>query len=267
LADNSRDSKRLSGVEILSEPGRNDEYPREYFEVIKELARSSANVIVPILIDLVSPKSVVDFGTGAGSWLAVFRASGVEDIVGIDGDWIPRDTLEIPQDRFLALNLERPVNLERGFDLVLALEVGEHLSPDSANALVESLTKAGPVVLFSAAIPFQGVPHHVNEQWPEYWVEKFRTRGYSVIDCIRKRIWNDPRVAWFYAQNTLLFVREDAIEKSPALKREWQRASDFPLSLVVPWKYSQIADPSKRTLSKIFWDSMNWLKQRGSGRA
>jgi len=257
-------SNAWTGVEILCEQRKQeDQYPREYLEVIRELARTSAKVIVPIVIDLVDPKSVVDFGCGTGSWLAVFRELGVLEVLGIDGDWIARETLEIPRDCFLVLDLERPVILERGFDLVLALEVAEHLSRDSANTLVESLTEAGSVVLFSAAIPFQGGPHHVNEQWPEYWVEKFRARGFSVIDCIRRRIWNDPRVAWFYAQNTLLFVRGDAIEKNASLNREWKRASDLPLSLVHPLKYTQIADPSNHPPSKIFWDAVNWLKRRG----
>src|SRR2546425_2814836 len=263
-----RHDNLVSGVGFLRETRmRADQYPPEYLETIKVLARRSAEVVVPILLDLVSPKSVVDFGCATGSWLAVFLQSGVVDVLGIDADWIAKESLEIPRERFLAFDLEKPVNLEREFDLVIALEVGEHLSPNCADTFVESLTKAGPIVLFSAAIPFQGGPHHVNEQWPAYWIDKFAIRGYSVIDCIRRRVWNDQRVAWFYAQNTFLFVRKDVLDKRPFLTRESQRSSELPLSLVHPSKYSQIANPSNGTLSTIFWDWINWLKRRGSRRS
>ena len=60
--------------------------------------------------------------------------------------------------------------MNRKFDLVLSLEVAEHLPSECAEAFVESLVNLGPVILFSAAIPYQGGENHVNEQWPEYWV-------------------------------------------------------------------------------------------------
>jgi hypothetical protein len=53
------------------------------------------------------------------------------------------------------------------------LEVGEHISESAANHFIESLTTHAPVVLFSAAIPYQGGDHHVNEQFLPYWVERF----------------------------------------------------------------------------------------------
>ena len=93
------------------------------------------------------------------------------------------------------------------------LEVAEHLPPDSADALVESLTRLAPFVLFSAAIPLQGGWHHINEQWPEYWAEKFLARGFVAVDCFRPRIWTDDRVQRYYRQNLLLLVRKDHISK------------------------------------------------------
>jgi hypothetical protein len=73
------------------------------------------------------------------------------------------------------------------------------------------------VILFSAAIPLQGGAHHVNEQWPEYWRKKFVDRNYTVVDCIRPKVWNDDRIAVWYAQNTFLYVRNDALGRYPAL--------------------------------------------------
>lgn len=56
-----------------------------------------------------------------------------------------------------------PIELHRRFDLVLCLEVAEHLPASAADTLVRSLTGLGNVIAFSAAIPFQGGANHVNE--------------------------------------------------------------------------------------------------------
>ena len=47
----------------------------------------SARVTVPLVIDAISPRSVVDVGCGLGAWLAVFREHGVDDLLGYDGPW------------------------------------------------------------------------------------------------------------------------------------------------------------------------------------
>lgn len=105
--------------------------------------------------------------------------------------------------------------------------------------MIETLVKLGPIILFSAAIPFQGGTNHLNEQWPEYWVKYFQDYDYMVIDCIRKKIWNAPKVRDWYAQNILLFVRKDSLEnheklKQEAAKEEYQYSH---LSLVHPNRY------------------------------
>jgi len=61
-------------------------------------------------------------------------------------------------------------------------------------------------VLFSAAIPFQGGAGHVNERWPSYWAGLFARHAFVAIDVVRPHVWNDPTVAFWYAQNTILYV-------------------------------------------------------------
>lgn len=166
--------------------------------------RNSAEAIVPLVMNLLHPSRVVDVGCGTGTWLATFLARGATDVHGFDGPYIDRSTLEIPADRFTAVDLAQPVALGRGFDLAVCLEVAEHLPASRAASLVHSLAQLAPVVLFSAAVPLQGGVDHVNEQWPEYWADHFTRHGYVAIDCLRRKIWRDEQVAWFYAQNLLL---------------------------------------------------------------
>lgn len=208
-------------------------YTGAFYQCHRGGARSSAGVVVPMLIDLFAPRSVVDVGCGIGTWLATFRELGVDDVCGVDGDWVERAALEIPAERFVAADLARPVRLDRTFDLVLSLEVAEHLPPHSADGFVESLTRLGPAIVFSAAIPLQGGVDHVNEQWPEYWVERFVARGYEAIDGLRPRIWMNAAVDWYYAQNALVFVQPHLLSR-PAVARARQGTAAAPLPLVHP---------------------------------
>jgi SAM-dependent methyltransferase len=218
----------------------NTPYTVDFYKNHCQGSRRSASQIVPLVLELVQPKSVIDVGCGIGAWLSVFNECGVEDFYGLDGEYVDRNMLEIPHQRFLAVDLTKPIQLNRQFDLVVSLEVAEHLPDSCAEVFVESLTKLGPIILFSAAIPHQGGTRHVNEQWPEYWVKYFQGKRYSVIDCIRRKIWTNDKVDYCYAQNTFLFVRNDYLEKNPLLKAEHQSTNPALLSIVHPNKYLEV---------------------------
>ena len=126
------------------------------------------------------------------------------------------------------------MSLTETFDLVISLETAEHLPKEVAGSFVESLTKLGPVVLFSGAIPFQGGVGHVNEQWPAYWAAHFRQHDYVAIDCLREQIWNNQNIAWWYAQNLLLFVKNDYLQSCKLLQAH---CNEMPLALVHPSLY------------------------------
>ena len=212
-------------------------YSENFYKNLQKGSRGSAREIIPIVLDLVRPKSVIEVGCGVGSWLSVFREFGVQDFVGVDGHWIEEKMLEIPPERFLSFDLKKPFQMDRVFDLVVSLEVGEHLPQECAGIFVDSLTRLGSIVLFSAAIPFQGGTNHVNEQWPEYWIRYFQEQHYQVIDCIRKNIWENNNVEWWYAQNIFMFVKNDCLENYPLLKREFENTNISPLSVVHPKNY------------------------------
>jgi SAM-dependent methyltransferase len=169
---------------------------------------------MPIVLGHLSVASVLDVGCGTGTWLATLLTLGVEDVIGIDGDYVDRALLEIPSERFLPLDLTHPFDLGRKFDLAISVEVAEHLPAAAADKFVDSLVRHAPAVLFSAAIPGQGGIDHVNEQWPEYWAERFASHGFLAVDAIRPRIWTDVRVAFWHAQNSILYVRETEVSES-----------------------------------------------------
>ncbi|MEO7272563.1 MAG: methyltransferase domain-containing protein, partial [Vicinamibacterales bacterium] len=177
-------------------------------------APRSAQAVLGVLGEYVQPSAVIDVGCGTGSWLRGFHEAGCE-VLGVDGPWVQPDQLQIPTTAFRSTDLTRPLQLDRRFDLALSLEVGEHLPEGAAQTLVQSLTAAAPVVLFSAAIPHQGGEQHVNEQWPAYWARLFAAEGYGAYDVIRLRVWDDPAVEWWYAQNAVVYALPASA--SPAL--------------------------------------------------
>jgi SAM-dependent methyltransferase len=173
-----------------------------------EQTRESARIILPIVISLLKPASIVDVGCGAGHWLAAALELGVSDFQGVEGDWIGAAELAVPREKIVIHNLGAPLDLGRRFDLAISLEVAEHLPESKAREFIQDLCRAADRVLFSAAIPGQGGRHHLNEQWPKYWADFFGELGYGCHDLMRLQVWTNPRVLWYYAQNCLLFVRE-----------------------------------------------------------
>jgi len=167
------------------------------------------DIVAPQLMDWFNPKSVVDVGCGLGSWLKGFQNLGVAEIVGLDGDHLNRDLLVIPDQCVISHDLEQPYRHPSSFDLVISLEVAEHLSAEKAEVYVDNLVNLGDVILFSAAIPFQGGQNHINEQWVEYWQGLFEKRSYHFYDEVRPLFWNNENIDWYYRQNMFLVIKED----------------------------------------------------------
>jgi 2-polyprenyl-3-methyl-5-hydroxy-6-metoxy-1,4-benzoquinol methylase len=133
----------------------------------------SAEKIFHLLFKLYKPNSILDVGCGLGTWLSVARELGVENVCGIEGPWINPKQLRIDPEYVIIQDLEHPFNLHRSFDLVISLEIAEHLSPNVASTFIASLVSHGDIILFSAAIPYQGGHNHINEQFPSYWANLF----------------------------------------------------------------------------------------------
>lgn len=164
--------------------------------------------IVPFVLDLFSPQSVIDVGCGLGTFLRVFKENGVKEILGIDGEWCNKELLfqNIKKEEFLQVDLEKPFNLDRKFDLAVCLEVAEHLSEKRAESFVIELTKVSDAILFSAAIPNQGGENHFNEKWLDYWESIFSKEGYEVYDVLKPVFWGNKDIFWWYKQNMVIII-------------------------------------------------------------
>jgi SAM-dependent methyltransferase len=230
-------------------------YSDNFYKNIHADALSSAEEIVPFVLKLTGAKSVVDVGCGQGAWLSVFKKHGMTRILGLDGAYVSANSLLIGHDEFRAVDLSRPPESAGKFDLVVSLEVGEHIPSASAQAYVTFLASLAPIALFSAAIPFQDGTHHVNEQWPDYWAALFAERGYMPVDAVRPAFWNNEKVAPWYRQNMLIYVKQDKLASYPTILEKSRPTDDWPLSLVHPALYLR----SNVKPMGPFWRLLKWL--------
>jgi SAM-dependent methyltransferase len=184
---------------------------KNYTHDVKTHNLLAPNEIVPVIINLIEPKSIVDIGCGLGTFLRVFKERGINDILGVDGPWCNKSLLfqNIDPSEFREQNFENKLKIDKKYDLAICLEVAEHLTKKRAVTFIEELTSCSDVVLFSAAVPMQGGDHHYNEQWLSYWKLLFEKYDFEICDCLRPIFWNNENVFWWYRQNMVLFTRTD----------------------------------------------------------
>lgn len=204
---------------------------------------SSAETIVGILASFIDLNAVLDVGCGDGRWLSVCRTRGAGTISGVDGPWTDTGRMLIPAEHITIKNLSEPFSLDRRYDLAISLEVAEHVDRQFSVVFVENLVRHSDVILFSAAIPYQGGFRHINEQWQTYWARLFEAKGFAVYDPLRSQIWGNKNVHIWYRQNMLLYVNK---ENQAAINKvtyhiESNRIQQLPLDVVHPDMFEAIA--------------------------
>lgn len=169
----------------------------DMYERLRSGTQASARIVCPRIDDLFMPTTVIDVGGGEGWWAAQFATD----------DRIPV-VVDKEHPAITAPGVVRAEYISGHFDLALCLEVAEHLPESQAAELVGDLCETADVVVFSAAIPYQGGHGHLNEQWPEYWCDLFLAHGYACSEDLRWEFWNDPQVEPWYRQNLLVFASD-----------------------------------------------------------
>ncbi|RYY18603.1 MAG: methyltransferase domain-containing protein [Chitinophagaceae bacterium] len=181
-----------------------------------EYNTESAKEILPFLVELFNPASVIDVGCGNGTWLKVFEEyPSVKEVTGVDGENLVQADLFIDKKNFVPVDLNQPFQLGKKADLLLCLEVAEHLEPSSAQTFIASLCNHADVIVFSAAIPNQGGNHHINERDPEYWRKLFAANNYNAYDIFREKFWLNDRIKWWYRQNLFLYINKEIAASYP----------------------------------------------------
>lgn len=174
-------------------------YDEAFLEDIDESARVSAKIILKELRSGIAPyyglNSLLDVGCGSGAW----------NVLEADEEYVGVDNHNHLQEGWIKQHVGEPFDLRRKFDLVICMEVGEHLPEECADTLVDNLVRHGDRILFSAAIPGQNGRGHINEQWQSWWAKKFHDRGYFINAMVfRAQFWANEAIPYYYRQNMFL---------------------------------------------------------------
>ena len=236
-------------------------YDNKFYETADRTAATSADGLIRHLTDTLSIRNVLDIGCGRGVWLAQWLRRGATTVVGVDGPYIDRERLAIPQESFVPHDLATNLSLGQKFDLVQSLEVAEHINKSCSDTFIDNLVKHGSMILFSAAIPGQGGEHHINEQPLEFWRRKFAARKFEVFDYLRPLTRDDQSIYFCYRTNSLLFVHQSAINDLPAAIRETHVPALIPLhnelSLWLRFRFAMV-----RLLPQFAIDLISRIKYR-----
>ncbi len=226
-----------------------DIYDAHFYETYAQKSTQSAMIILDILLRYFKPNSIADFGCGIGTWLAAAEAQGIENLTGFDGDWVDQSKLLSKNIKFNKTDFTELYQVEEDYDLAISLEVAEHIESKYADQFVNTICSAAEVVVFSAAIPYQGGAGHVNEQPQSYWVALFEKNDFVCIDLFRNEVWNNDSVEFWYKANTLLFLKRSVYE---VRKGEFELFQLVNADLVHPDMASHIAiEGNKRLQSTI----------------
>ena len=124
----------------------------------------------------IRPKSVLDAGCAMGLLVEAFADRGV-DAHGIDiSSYAISKVHETHRDRCRVGSILEPFG--RRFDLIVTIEVLEHLQPRDAEKAVANLCAHADDIVFSST-PFDyKEATHFNVQPPEYWAELFARHGF-----------------------------------------------------------------------------------------
>ncbi len=255
-------------------------YHPTYHEVKVHGSFKAARAILPLVFERFQIRSVLDVGCGPGSWLAVAQELGANFLLGLEGEWALewKRQQELPLCRFelVTQDLEERFDMGKKFDLVVCLEVAEHLSEERGPSLVSDLCAAAPRVLFSAAIPKQGGIRHLNERWQSYWAKLFQDRGYLALNFIRETLWSDKSIPEWYVQNTILYVQEMALAEEPT-NPDLTPTTDLEiLNVVHPRVFARkvTALSLRKRLMGLLWDQpiqhlrriRSWIRLKRGGK-
>lgn len=243
-------------------------YDSTFFKYVNSGAVRSAEQVLPHLLSHLKINSVLDVGCGQGAWLSVWKKLGVNDIIGIDGDYVIQTSLLIPPNLFKPTDLAHGFALGRRFDVVQCLEVAEHLPLTSSAILVDSLVEHGDVVLFSAAPKGQGGDHHINEQDYEFWRRQFARHGYMPFDFLRPLLLSNNQVEPWYRYNTFLYISSTYIDKLSVAIGHYRVPDGEKLRDLSPflyqlrkWVVSFLPIAIMTQLAKIKESYISWLRR------
>ena len=174
--------------------------------------RRGAESMVKTIVRDLDPKNVLDLGCGSCNFANKFKDLGCK-VCAVDGSSYAEEFAG-PDINFVHHDLTKELFLGNAFDVVLCVEVIEHIEAKYEDTILQAITKhADCWIVFTGAKIGQGGIGHVNCREKEHWIEKFANLGFQVVESNRwETEWRKEKVRWWYVDN-LLGLRPSGVDE------------------------------------------------------
>jgi 2-polyprenyl-3-methyl-5-hydroxy-6-metoxy-1,4-benzoquinol methylase len=153
-------------------------------------------------------KTVVDIGCGNGRYTMYLNENGF-DCIGFDGSPL---TPEITNNLCAIKDFSYPVNVGK-YDLVLCLEVGEHIPVEYEQIFIDNICRAAKKdVILSWALIGQGGEGHVNCRNNEYIITEMLLRGFNLDINKSNYLRERSTLDWF--RGTIMYFKKYGYESA-----------------------------------------------------
>lgn len=140
------------------------------------------HMIAQRLFNDFSPKTVLDVGCAYGYLVAELRDLGVK-AYGIDiSDYAIEHAREDIHPYLAAQSATEPLpeTFPQSFDLVISIEMIEHMYAEDGDKTIARMCKYGDIVILSSTFDDIDNATHFNVQQPEYWAKRFARHGFFI---------------------------------------------------------------------------------------
>jgi SAM-dependent methyltransferase len=192
------------------------------------------NAIAERIAQAIQPSSVLDAGCAIGLLVEGLRQRGVE-AWGIDvSEYAIQNVSAEMRPYCRVASVAEP--LDRIYDLIVSIEVLEHMDPKEAQAAIANFCQHSDDILFSSTPLDYKEASHFNVQPPEVWAELFARQGfYRDVDFdasfitpwavrLRRRQEPTPRIVRDYERRYWLLWKENTDLRQLALEMRDQLA-------------------------------------------
>lgn len=143
-------------------------------------------------------ETILDVGCGGGAYTFFLRDMGFE-VDGFDGN---PHTPDITNGECMVADFATYLNILPR-DMILCLEVAEHIPRSRQGVFVDNLLKSSPdIIIISWAVEGQGGMGHINCRNNDYVINLFSNYDYSYIEDASLELRRRSSMSWF--KNTIM---------------------------------------------------------------
>ncbi len=156
-----------------------------------------------------SPRSVIDFGCGIGSFIEGMKEGGCE-VVGYEYSPHAKEfTSAVLHPYIHYVDLTKQY-IDNPKEFSICVEVAEHLEEEHADRLVEMICdNTQKLAIFSAADMGQEGHGHVNCQPKQYWIDLFEKHGMNYSSRTDQMLKTWSKAPKYYTNNLMTFEHSD----------------------------------------------------------